>query len=51
MANGLLTAWRQGYQSPETKVKSILQQFCLVGLEWQRPYLNSHYEDIYTIFS
>ena len=48
VANGYLATWRQGEQSPETKVISILQQFNLAGLEWQRPYLNAHSEDIYT---
>jgi hypothetical protein len=51
VANGFLAAWRQGHQSPETRVQSILQQFSLMGLEWQRPYLNPHSQDIYSTFS
>ncbi|MDJ0620964.1 MAG: T3SS effector HopA1 family protein [Calothrix sp. MO_192.B10] len=49
VANGCLAAWRQGNQSSETRLKSILQQFDLAGLEWQRPYLNAHSEDIYRV--
>lgn len=48
VANGCLATWRQGNQSPQTQVISILQQFDLAGLEWQRPYLNANSEDIYT---
>ncbi len=48
VANGLLEAWQQGDESPEERMTSILQHFSLLGIEWQRPYLNANSEDIYT---
>ncbi|MDJ0734921.1 MAG: T3SS effector HopA1 family protein [Nostocaceae cyanobacterium] len=47
VASGYLAAWRQGNQSPQGRLTSILKQFELLGIEWQRPYLNPKSEDIY----
>ncbi|NEP41987.1 MAG: hypothetical protein F6K35_23285 [Okeania sp. SIO2H7] len=47
IANGLLTAWQQGDNSTEGKIKAILEQFSLLGIDLQRPYLNANSEDIY----
>jgi hypothetical protein len=48
IANGLLEAWQQGNDSPDSRMASILQHFSLMGLELQRCYLNANSEDIYT---
>jgi hypothetical protein len=48
VANGLLEAWHEGDDSPETRMKSILQQFALLSVDLQYPYLNANSEDIYT---
>lgn len=48
VANGLLVAWQQGNNTPETKMTSILQQFSAFKVQLQRPYLNADSEDIYT---
>jgi hypothetical protein len=50
VANGLLVAWQQGNNTPETKMTSILQQFSAFKVQLQRPYLNADSEDIYTPF-
>lgn len=47
VANGLLEARQQGDESTECRLKAIFQQFSLLGLDWQRPYLNANSEDIY----
>ncbi|MEQ9233139.1 T3SS effector HopA1 family protein [Coleofasciculus sp. E2-BRE-01] len=47
VANGLLEAWYQGDESPEGRMKAILQQFSLLGIDWRRSYLNANSEDIY----
>ena len=47
IANGLLAAWQQGNNSTEGKMKAILEQFSLLGIDLQRPYLNANSEDIY----
>jgi hypothetical protein len=47
VANGLLKAWHQDDESPEGRMTSILQQFALLEIELQRPYLNAKSEDIY----
>ena len=48
VANGLLEAWHKGDNSPESRMAEILQQFSLLDIELQRPYLNANSEDIYT---
>jgi hypothetical protein len=48
VANGLLEAWHNGDDSSEEKMTSILQQLSLLGIDWQRTYLNANSEDIYT---
>lgn len=47
VANGLLEAWHQGDGFPSVRMTSILQQFALLGIDLQRPYLNANSEDIY----
>jgi hypothetical protein len=47
VANGLLDAWETGDNSSAIRMEKILQQFSLLGLDWQRPYLNPNSEDIY----
>jgi len=48
VANGLLEAWYKGDGSPDSRMSAILQHFSLLGLDWQRSYLNANSEDIYT---
>jgi HopA1 effector protein family len=47
IANGLLEAWHQGDDSPESRMAAILKQFASVEVELERPYLNPNSEDIY----
>ena len=47
VVNGLLEARQKGDESPENRLKSAIDQFSLLGIDWQRPYLNSKSEDIY----
>jgi hypothetical protein len=49
VANGLLEAWYQGDNSPESRMKAILGQFSRLGIDLQRPYLNANSKDIYTM--
>jgi hypothetical protein len=46
VANGLLNALEN---SPEARKIAILEQFALLDLDVQRPYLNANSEDIYTL--
>ncbi|WP_445633507.1 DUF3396 domain-containing protein [Nostoc sp. DSM 114161] len=48
VAKGLLEAWSKGDNSPSVRLQEILQQFSLLKIELQRPYLNAKSEDIYT---
>ena len=48
VANGLLSAWHQGDDSPAGRMASILQQFSLLEIDLQRPYLNAKSEDVYS---
>jgi len=48
VANGLLEARATGDESPEGRLAYIHQQFSLLGIDWQRSYLNANSEDIYT---
>ncbi|MEH2081623.1 MAG: T3SS effector HopA1 family protein [Nostoc sp.] len=50
VANGLLTAWYQGDNSIEGRMRAIIEQFSSLGIELQRSYLNANSEDIYTLF-
>ena len=47
VTNGLLEARQKGDESPENRLKSVIDQFSLLGIDWQRPYLNFNSEDIY----
>lgn len=49
VGNGLLAAYYSENNSPQEKMDSIIQQFSLLGIDWQRPYLNSNSKDIYTL--
>jgi len=48
VANGLLEAWHKGDELPEARINAIFHSFSLMGLDWQRAYLNANSEDIYT---
>lgn len=48
VANGLLSARLQGDESPDSRLASIHQHFSILGIDWQRAYLNANSEDIYT---
>jgi len=48
VANGLLEAQATKDESPENRMTSIQQHFSLLGIDWQRAYLNANSEDIYT---
>jgi hypothetical protein len=48
VANGLLDARQNGDESPESRMLFIRQHFSLLGIDWQRAYLNANSEDIYT---
>ncbi|MDJ0732608.1 MAG: T3SS effector HopA1 family protein [Nostocaceae cyanobacterium] len=50
VANGLLTAWKQGENSSDGRMKAILEQFDLLGIDLQHVYLNANSENIYTLF-
>jgi hypothetical protein len=47
VTNGLLEAWQQADNSPEYRMAKIREQFSLLGIELQRPYLNANSKDIY----
>lgn len=48
VANALLEAHKNGDESPESRMKYILQNFEKLGIDIERPYLNPNSEDIYT---
>ncbi|AUB35006.1 Lantibiotic modifying enzyme [Nostoc flagelliforme CCNUN1] len=48
VANGLLEARQKGDESPETRMAFIRQHFSVLGIDWQRAYLNANSQDIYT---
>lgn len=48
VANGLLEARQKGDESPESRMVCIRQHFSVLGINWQRSYLNANSEDIYT---
>ncbi|BBD70785.1 hypothetical protein NIES4072_71510 [Nostoc commune NIES-4072] len=48
VANGLLSARQKGDESPEARMAFIRQHFSILGIDWQRAYLNANSEDIYT---
>lgn len=47
VANGLIEARQKGDESTQYRMNAIFQQFSLLGIDWQRPYLNANAEDIY----
>ena len=49
VANGLLEAWHQRDDSTEGRMKAIAQQFSVMGIDLQHPYLNAGSEDIYQL--
>jgi len=50
IANGLLNAWQEDNDTAAGRMKSILQQFSLHGIDLRCPYLNANSEDIYCQF-
>lgn len=48
VANALLEAHKKGDESPEARMKYIIQNFERLGIDLERPYLNPNSEDIYT---
>lgn len=48
VANGLLQAWYQKDNSPSKRIKAILNQFSLSGIDLHCIYLNANSNDIYT---
>ncbi|BAY10903.1 T3SS effector HopA1 family protein [Calothrix sp. NIES-2098] len=50
VANGLLSAWQQADNSTAGRMKSILNEFSRLGIDFQRVYLNANSEDIYRVF-
>jgi hypothetical protein len=51
MANGLLTAWKKGENSPEARWNEILQNFSMHKVDLKHPYLNFGSQDIYSSFT
>nr|AVH79607.1 hypothetical protein [Nostoc sp. PCC 9205] len=47
VANGLVDALQQGQTTPEGRMTAILEQFKLLGVTLQQPYLNADSEDVY----
>jgi len=48
VTNALLEAWEQGLSSTEEKLSTIVNQFNLMKVDIEKPYLNPNFEDIYT---
>lgn len=46
VANGLLKARRKGNESPDSRLKSIVNQFSILGIDLKYPYLNPNSKDI-----
>jgi hypothetical protein len=49
VANGLLEARAKGDESTEYRMACIHQHFSVLGIDWQRAYLNANSKDIYTL--
>ncbi|MBE9197509.1 MULTISPECIES: T3SS effector HopA1 family protein [unclassified Nodularia (in: cyanobacteria)] len=47
ITNGMLAAWYAGEKLPENRMKAIFEQFSLLNIDWQHPYLNANSENIY----
>jgi hypothetical protein len=47
IVNGLLEARSKGDNNPEGRLNTILEHFSLLGIDWQRAYLNANSEDVY----
>ncbi|NEO77964.1 T3SS effector HopA1 family protein [Moorena sp. SIO4G3] len=48
VANAIVEAYMNGDESPEARMKYIIQHFEQMGIDLERPYLNPGSEDIYT---
>ena len=48
VANALLQAQQKGDASSEARLRAIIQQFSVLGLDLNRAYLNANSEDIYS---
>ncbi|QIR35415.1 hypothetical protein HCG51_00730 [Tolypothrix sp. PCC 7910] len=51
IANGLLTAWYQGDNSPQRRIQAIQEQFLQLGIDLERVHLNANSEDIYQVLN
>jgi HopA1 effector protein family len=47
VADSLLETWQKGDDSPETRMKAILDNFTRLGIQLEYSYLNAESEDIY----
>jgi hypothetical protein len=47
VALGLLEAWQNEDNSPENRIKSILEKFSHLGIDLDHPYLNANSKQIY----
>jgi hypothetical protein len=47
VANGLLSAHKKADNSPDGRMAAILEQFLLIGVNIQKPYLNAESNDVY----
>lgn len=48
VTNALIEAWEKGLKSTEEKVAAIVNQFALMGIEVEKPYLNPNSSDLYS---
>ena len=48
VANGLLAAYKQGDNSLEARMNAIYQQFSLLDIDLNHPYLNARSENVYS---
>ena len=48
VTNGLLVARQKADESPQGRIAEIIEQFSLMGIKLQQPYLDPQSEDIYT---
>jgi hypothetical protein len=48
VADSLLETWQKGDNSPEARMKTILDNFSRLGIELEYSYLNAEAKDIYT---
>ncbi|WP_353929879.1 T3SS effector HopA1 family protein [Okeanomitos corallinicola TIOX110] len=49
IANGLISAWQEGDNSPESRMAAIFKEFSAHKVHIQHPYLNYRSQDVYTL--